>query len=76
MSAPGLGRVPFSHSQGQNRTLGLRPSDSGPRDAASPCPVCANTGSGSDLFDHLVGAGEQRGRDGQAERFRSPKIDH
>jgi hypothetical protein len=27
------------------------------------------------LFDHLVGAGEQRGRDGQAERLRGLEVD-
>jgi hypothetical protein len=28
------------------------------------------------LFDHLVGAGEQRGRHGKAERLGSFKVDH
>jgi len=30
----------------------------------------------SNLFDYLVGAGENRWRDGQAERFRGFEIDH
>jgi hypothetical protein len=28
------------------------------------------------LFDHLVGDGEQRGRDGEAERLSDLKVDH
>ena len=28
------------------------------------------------LFDHLVGAGEQRGRHGEAERLGSLEVDH
>jgi len=28
------------------------------------------------LFDHLVGAGEQGGRNGEAERLRSPDVDN
>ena len=28
------------------------------------------------LFDHLVGDGEQRGRDGEAERLGDLKVDH
>ena len=30
----------------------------------------------SPLFDHLVGEGEQRGRNGEVERFRCPHIQH
>jgi hypothetical protein len=29
----------------------------------APCPKCANNGSRRQLFDHLVGAPEQRDRD-------------
>jgi hypothetical protein len=30
----------------------------------------------STLFDHLVGAGEQRGRDGEAERLGGRQVDY
>jgi hypothetical protein len=48
-------------------------------------PLCANSGreqmqqttcAKCALFDHLVGAGEQRVRDGEAERFCCLEINH
>jgi hypothetical protein len=40
------------------------------------CLLWANSGHSLNLFDYLVGAGEQRGRYGQAERFSGFEIDH
>jgi hypothetical protein len=39
------------------------------------CPLWANSGHGDPLLDHLVGAGEQRGWDGDAEHLRSLEVD-
>src|SRR5258708_39505156 len=41
----------------------------------SACPKSANRTSRTS-FDHLIGAGEQRGWNGEAERLRRLKIDH
>jgi hypothetical protein len=47
---------------------------SGHRSPPEPRQLCANSGSPI-LFDHLVGAGEQRGRHGKAERGGGLEID-
>src|SRR5260370_6493125 len=49
-------------------------SDSGHRRPSRPCPKGAKSGSPI-LFDHLVGAEEQRGRHGEAERGGGLEID-
>src|SRR5258708_40187345 len=41
----------------------------------SACPKSANRTSRTS-FDHLIGAGEQRGWNGEAERLRRLEIDH
>jgi hypothetical protein len=40
-----------------------------------PSSRCSEAKKGSNLFDHLVGAGEQRQRHSEAERFRSSEVD-
>ena len=47
----------------------------GHRGVRSPCPLCANSGH-SLLFDHIVGSGEQRGRNGKPQRLGTLEIDN
>ena len=47
----------------------------------SECPLCAKSGhlqcnKETPLFDHLVGGGDQRLRDGQTKRLCGLEIDH
>src|SRR6516165_5107985 len=56
------------------------PPKSGHRARRWACPLCANSGQTHRskkklLFDHLVGAGEQRWGNGEAERFGCVQID-
>ncbi|MGB7615808.1 MAG: hypothetical protein WBM06_02480 [Pseudolabrys sp.] len=39
------------------------------------CPLCANSGHLSALFDHLVGLSEERGRNFDPERFGRLQVD-
>ena len=54
--------------------------NSGHVQRTSPCPLCANSGlmhrSKQHLFDHLVGAREQRGWHVKAERLGGLEINH
>jgi hypothetical protein len=38
------------------------------------CPLCANSETSRHLFDHLVGASKQRGRNGENERLRGLEV--
>jgi hypothetical protein len=43
---------------------------------ASHVPLCANSGHRAASLGHFVGAGEQRGRRGNAERLGGLEVDH
>ena len=71
----------FSHGLGQKQRSGTARGKSGvTRDSGPARPfellrLRANSGSVATLFDHLVGAGEDRLRDCEAERSGSLEID-
>src|SRR5215471_7495502 len=61
--------------------MSASPPESGHVRCTRPCPLWANSGlmqcsKKSSLFDHLVGAGEQRRWHGEAERLGGREIDH
>ena len=66
---------------GQTRKYSLRAyrvrfgPESGLKSDIAGGPFRANTGSDASSFDHLVGAGEQRGRDARVESLSGFEVD-